>query len=102
MVRIVSRPLRVALADRSERKLRRYPKQPLHRRMIAFDPVVAPLSVDVPDAVKMRIIVVVDLADDASIGLRFVSADRDRPVQTDTLDRLFCERLWPPSCSVAR
>lgn len=56
--------------------------------MIAFDPVVAPFSVDVPDAVKTRIIAVVDLTDDPSICLGFVGADRDRSMQTDTLDRL--------------
>lgn len=54
--------------------------------MIAFDPVVAPLSIDVPDAVKMRIVAVVDFADDAPIGLRLVGADRDRSMQADTLD----------------
>jgi len=84
MVRIVSIPLRVALAVRSERKLCRYPSS----RLIAFDPIVAPFSVDVPDTVKMRVIAVVDLADDAPIGLRFVGTDRDRPMQTDTLYRL--------------
>ena len=64
------------------------PQQPLHRRMIAFDPIVAPFSVDVPDAVKMRVIAVVDLADDAGVGLRLVGTDRNRPMQTDTLNHL--------------
>ena len=40
-------------------------------RVIAFDAVVAPLPVDVPDAVKMWITVMVDFAFDAAIGLHF-------------------------------
>lgn len=34
--------------------------------MIARDQIVLPFSVDVPDTVKMRIIVVIDLANDAA------------------------------------
>ena len=48
--------------------------------MIAFDQIVSPRSVDVLDAVKMRIVSVIDLSDDAPIGTRFVRADRDRPM----------------------
>lgn len=38
-------------------------KQPLHCRMVALDEVVAPLAVHVPDAVKMRIVALIDLAE---------------------------------------
>lgn len=51
--------------------------------MIAVDPVVTPFSIDVPDAVKMRIIAVVDLADDA-------------PTRSmDIAFALFCEMVRP-------
>ena len=56
-------------------------EEPLHGSVLAFDPIIASLSVDVVDAVKMRVIAVVNLADDTGVGLRFVSADRDRPMQ---------------------
>ncbi len=46
--------------------------------MIALDQIVAPLFVDVPDTVKMRVITVVDIADDAPIGVCFVGADGHR------------------------
>lgn len=69
--------------------------------MIAFDPIVAPFSVDVPDAVKMRVVAVVDLADDAGVGLRLVGTDRNRPMQTDTLDRLV-EKGFGRLCISAR
>lgn len=32
------------------------PKEPFYGRMVALDPVVTPLSVDVPDVIKMRVI----------------------------------------------
>lgn len=36
--------------------------------MIAFDPMVSPFSVNMPYAVQMRVIAVVDLADDTGLG----------------------------------
>lgn len=56
--------------------------------MIAFNPIVAPLLVDVSDTVEMRVITVINLADDAPVGLRFVGHDRRRPMQPYTLNRL--------------
>ncbi len=56
--------------------------------MITFDPVVAPLSVDVTYAVEMWVIAMVDFADDTHIGLRLVGTDRNGAVQSDTLNRL--------------
>lgn len=56
--------------------------------MITFDQVVSPLSIDVSDAVKLRIIPVVDFADDASICLCFVGNNCHRTVQPHTLNRL--------------
>ena len=55
---------------------------------VAFDQVVPPLSVGVPDAVKMRVISVIDLTDDTTIGMRFVRADRYRPVEPNPFDCL--------------
>lgn len=48
--------------------------------MIALDVIVAPLLVNVPDAVEMWIVILIDFADDASIALRFVCDDGDRPM----------------------
>ena len=55
--------------------------------MIALDQIVSPLSVDVPDAVEMRVVTMIDLTDDTAIRLRFVSYDCHRSVQAHTLDR---------------
>ncbi len=56
--------------------------------MIALDAVIAPLLVDVSDAIEMRIVVLIDLANNASIALRFVCDDGDRPMQPYALDRI--------------
>jgi len=40
--------------------------------MIALDQIVSPLSVDMPDAVKMQIEAMIDLANEASIAERLV------------------------------
>lgn len=45
--------------------------------MIAFDQIVSPLSGDVPDTVEMRIVAMVDLANDLGVGRGFVSDDDD-------------------------
>jgi|TARA_R100000935_G_scaffold57753_1_gene92493 hypothetical protein len=47
--------------------------------MIALDEIVASLSVDVSDVVKIWIIAMIDFANDASIGLRFVGHNRHGP-----------------------
>jgi len=73
--------------------------------MIALDEIVAPLSVDVSDAVKMWIIAMIDFANDASIGLRFVGHNRHGPVQSHTLNRLVQKGfsgLRVPSCGEAK
>ena len=61
IVRMISTPLKVALADRRDWKLCRYPRS--------------------------RFIAVVYLADNTGVGLRLVGTDRDRAVQPDTLNR---------------
>ncbi|MGX0976269.1 hypothetical protein ACSSVY_001983 [Roseovarius sp. MBR-51] len=43
--------------------------------VVALDQVIAPLLVDMPDAVKMWIVSVIDLADDAPLALCLVGAD---------------------------
>ena len=80
MVRIVSIPVRVAFALRRERKPCQYPKS---RFSTAWS-----LSINMPDAVEMRVGAVVDLADDAPIGMSFVGADRDRSVKPHPFDCL--------------
>lgn len=55
--------------------------------MIAFNEIVSPLFVDMSDAVKMWILSVVDLTDDAPVGVGLVSTDRDRSVQANAFDR---------------
>ena len=55
--------------------------------MIAFDEVVAPLLVDMPDAVRMWVISAIDLADDTSIGRSFICDDGDRAMEPYTLNR---------------
>ncbi|WP_234899507.1 hypothetical protein [Ruegeria lacuscaerulensis] len=42
-------------------------KQSFHGGMITLDQIVSPLSVDVPNAVKMRIITMIDFANDTPI-----------------------------------
>jgi len=54
--------------------------------VIAFDEVVAPLFVDMPDAVKMWVIAAIDLADDTSIGRSFICDDGDRAMEPYTLN----------------
>ena len=62
------------------------PEQALHSGVIALDQVVSPLPVNVPDTVKVRIIAMIDFPYNPPIGLGFVSADRDWPMQSDPLD----------------
>ena len=64
--------------------------------MIAFDQVVSPLSVDVPNAVEVGIISVIDLADHTPADVGFVSADRHRPVEPHTLNRFVEKGFWQP------
>lgn len=63
-------------------------QETFHRGVIAFDQVVSPLLVDVANAVEVRIIPVIDVADHTPIGVGFVCDDRHRPVEPHTLDRL--------------
>lgn len=55
--------------------------------MITLNQVIPPLSIDVSDAVEMRIIPTIDLADDTPIGESFVRHDGRGPVQSDALNR---------------
>lgn len=59
-----------------------------HGRVIACDAVVAPLPVNVPDAVKTWIIAMVDFAYDAAIGLPLVGHDCRESVKTHALNRV--------------
>ena len=63
-------------------------KEPFHGGVVALDQVVPPFSVDVTDAVEMRVISVVDLADNAPVGVRLVGADCYRPVEPHALNRI--------------
>ena len=62
--------------------------------MIAFDQVVSPLSVDVPIAVEVGIISMIDLSDHTPVSVACVCADRHRSVEPHMI--LCCERLWQP------
>ncbi len=55
--------------------------------MITLNQIVAPFFVDVPDAIKMRVISVIDFTNDAAIGRCFVGPDCYGLVQARTLDR---------------
>ncbi len=74
-------------------------EEPLHGSVIAFDPIIALLSVDVADAVKMRVIAVLNLADDTGVGLRFVSVDLSRncsaPLTWCFATKEKYQRHWP-------
>lgn len=59
-----------------------------HGSAVAFDRVVPPLSIDVPDAVGGRVISVIDLPDASPIGVGHIGADRNRPMQPDPFDCL--------------
>ena len=61
--------------------------------MVALDPIVAPLSVDMPDAVEMGVASVADFTDDAPICLGLVGVDRDRSVKPYPFDRLTQEGI---------
>ena len=77
-------------------------KEPFDDGVIAFDPIVPPRSVYMSDTVEMRVITMIDFADDAPIAKGLVhcptvhcasnvtkgGADRDRAMQPDPLDRL--------------
>ncbi len=56
--------------------------------MIAFNKAVPPLPVNVFDVVKIRIISVVDLANDTQIAMDIVCHELHRSVEPDALDRL--------------
>lgn len=55
--------------------------------MIALDPIATPFSVDMSDAIEMRVLAVIYLAYQPPIALRLVCDDGDRPMQPHTLDR---------------
>ena len=55
--------------------------------MIDLDQVFPPLAINVFDAVEMRVISLVNLADDAAIGRCFVRDDCHGAIEPDSLDR---------------
>ena len=57
--------------------------------MIALDQIVAPLPVDMSDAIEMRIITLIDFANDTPIGWRLIGHNGHRLVQPNAFDRLF-------------
>ena len=57
--------------------------------MVALDQVVLPLSIDMPNAVEVWIISVIDLSYDASIAVRLIGHDCHRSMQAHTFDGLF-------------
>lgn len=63
-------------------------KQSFHWGVVALDQIVPPLSINVPDAIKVRVISMVDFADDAPIGVGLIGADLDCPMQPDPFDRV--------------
>jgi hypothetical protein len=85
--------------DAAERRSRRsqgsetltVSKEPFHRGVVALDQVVLPFSVDVPDAIEMRVTPMIDLTDDTPISVCLIGTDRDGPVQPHALDRLVQE-----------
>ena len=52
-----------------------------HGSLIALDQVVAPPFVDMPDAVEMRVVPMIDVTNDTPIGMGFIGTDRDRAMQ---------------------
>jgi len=56
-------------------------KEAFHGRMIALDQIIAPLSVDIVDAVKIWVIAVVDFADHSSIAMRLVGYNSYWPIK---------------------
>ena len=68
-------------------------EQPFHGSMVALDQVVAPLSIDMRDAVEMRVIPMIYLANDAPVCLRLVRADCDWPMQSHAFNRLIQKGL---------
>lgn len=93
MVRIVSMLLLGCLGGSQGPKALTIPEQALHRGVIALDQVVSPFLVNVPDAVEVRVITMIDFPDNRPIGVGFVSADRDWPMQPDPLDGFVEEGL---------
>ena len=74
-------------------------EEPLHGSVIAFDAIIASLSLDAADAVRMRVIAVLNLADDTGVGLRFVSVDLSRncsaPLTWYFATKEKYQRHWP-------
>lgn len=62
-------------------------KQSFHDGMIALGQVVLPLTVDMSDAVEVRIVAMIDFANDTPIGLGFIRHNCHRAMQPHTLNR---------------
>ncbi|MEP3588849.1 MAG: hypothetical protein ABJN18_04735, partial [Marinobacter sp.] len=60
-------------------------EEALHGSVVALDQIVSPLPIDVPNAVEMRVIPVVDLADDAPVRAGFVGANCYWPMEPHAL-----------------
>ena len=54
--------------------------------MVAFDPIVPPLTIDMRDALKLWVVTSIFIPDDLAVRRCLVGANRDGPVQADALD----------------
>lgn len=80
-------------------------EQPLHGSVIALDQVVAPLSIDMPNAVEVRVIPMIDLMYDTSIDGCFFSIDSDWAMSPHAFNRFYekgFRRLRIAPCSSHR
>ena len=56
--------------------------------MITFNSVVSIFFVDMHDVIKMRIISVIYVANDRLVSRRFISANRNGPMEADTFNSI--------------
>lgn len=79
-------------------------EQPLHGCMITLYEIVSPLSVDVPDAVEMGVVAMIDFADHPPVGGSLVCHNNDRTMEPHAFNRLVEKSLGCPrvaSCGKA-
>lgn len=79
-------------------------EEPSHRGVVVFHSVVAPFSVDVPEAFGMQLLPLTDRTNDTAIGVCLVRADRDGLLGLNAFDSLVkkssCSLCIPPRCQV--
>ena len=73
------------------------PKQTFQSCVVALDQIVVPLSVDMPDAVEMWVVAVINLTNDAPIGLGFIGHNYDRAMRPHTLNS-FVQKSFGSLC----